>query len=266
MKKKKTKDMLIREVPIDVWERVDRLCRQKGFKRRDFIEHALSFFEEGEAHLETIKETENLQSAEESIYEMAEIIKKKKKITQIRENIDYIDDRKTEMNMLLELNKAEEEVNRAIKKNIPKYEIPEDEEERRKMGLPEEYCKKERYERIAIPRDFDRGFNRPPDIKHDEIDAIFDEDPAIQEMKRQVEELKLKRDSERLKEEQEADQKVDATIQGNGADEEPVQKENDSKVKLRRIDSSDEAQSSEEKKRKIRTTVFGRGFEGLDGK
>jgi hypothetical protein len=46
--------------------------------------------------------------------------------------------------------------------------------------------------------------------------------------------------------------------------EEPVQKENDIKVKLKRIDSSDEAQSSKKKKKEIRTTVFGRGFEGLD--
>lgn len=112
----KTKNMLIRAVPLDVWERVDRLCRRKGFKRREYIEHALSFFEEGEAHLETIKETEKIRSAEEKIYEMAEIIKLKKKISQIRKDIDYIDEYKTEMNMLLELNKAEEEVNRAIKK------------------------------------------------------------------------------------------------------------------------------------------------------
>jgi len=259
MTEKKTKDMLIREVPIDVWERVDRLCRQKGFKRRDFIEHTLSFFEEGEAHLETIKETEKIQSAEKRIYEMAEIIKTKKKITQIRKNIDRIDDRKTEMNMLLELNKAEEEVNRAIKKNIPKYEIPEDEEERRKMGLPEGYCEKQR---ITISRDTDRGFNRPPDIKHDEIISLLDENPGIQEMKRQVEELKLKRGSDKFKEEQEPDQKVDTAGQENGVDEEPVQNENDSKVKLRRIDFSDEARSSEEKKKEIKTTVFGRGFEG----
>jgi len=260
MTEKKTKDMFIREVPIDVWERVDRFCRQKGFKRREYIEHALSFFEKGEAHLETIKETEKIRSAEKRIFEMAEIIKLKKKITQIHKDIGYIDDRKTEMNMLLELNKAEEEVNRAIKKNIPKYEIPEDEEGRRKMGLPEEYCEKQR---ITISRDFDRGFNRPPDIKHDETISLVDEDPAIQEMKRKLEELK--RQTKKNKEEQEADQKVDTTSQENGVNEEPVQKENDSKVKLRRIDFSDEARSSEEKKKEIKTTVFGRGFEGLDG-
>ena len=259
----KTSNMLIRAIPLDVWERVDRLCRRKGFKRREYIEHALSFFEEGEAHLETIKETEKIRSAEEKIYEMAEIIKLKKKIGQIRKDIDCIDDYKTEMNMILELNKAEEEVNQSIKENIPTYEIPEEEEARRKMGLPEEYCKKQRYERIAIPEGFDRGFDRGFDFEETPVKS-FSESPGIQEMIRKVDELKLKRDSEEFKEKQEADQKVDTTSQENGVDEEPVKKESNNKVKLRRIDSSDEARSSEEKKKEIKTTVFGRGFEGLD--
>ena len=264
----KTSNMLIRAIPLDVWERVDRLCRRKGFKRREYIEHALSFFEEGEAHLETIKETEKIRSAEEKIYEMAEIIKLKKKISNIRKDINCIDDRKTEMNMILELNKAEEEVNQSIKENIPTYEIPEEEEARRKMGLPEEYCKKQRYERIAIPEGFDRGFDRgfeqTPVKSFNEIDSFLSEAPFIQEMIRKVEELKLKRESEEFKEKQEADQKVDTTSQENGVDEEPVKTSNDSEVKMKYVDSSENPQSSEEKKKEIKTTVFGRGFEGLD--
>ena len=51
----------------------------------------------------------------------------------------------------------------------------------------------------------------------------------------------------------------------NEGDEELVKKKNDRKVKMRYIDSSENARSSEEKKKEIRTTVFGRGFEGLDG-
>jgi hypothetical protein len=43
-----------------------------------------------------------------------------------------------------------------------------------------------------------------------------------------------------------------------------VKKKNDSEVKMRYVDSSENARSSEEKKKEIKTTVFGRGFEGLD--
>lgn len=129
------------------------------------------------------------------------------------------------------------------------------------MGLPEEYCRRRVH---AITEDFDRGFDQIPRKKRDEFDAVFDEDPGIQEMIRQVEELKLKRGSEKFKEQQEADQKVDTTSQENGVDEEPVKKKNDSEVKMRYVDSSENARSSEEKKKEIKTTVFGRGFEGLD--
>ena len=43
MSEKKTSNMLIRTIPIDVWERIDKLCRRKNLKRRDFIEQALRF-------------------------------------------------------------------------------------------------------------------------------------------------------------------------------------------------------------------------------
>ena len=46
MPEKKTSNMLVRDIPIDVWERIDKLCRRKNMKRRDFVEKALYFFEE----------------------------------------------------------------------------------------------------------------------------------------------------------------------------------------------------------------------------
>ena len=45
MPKKETKDMLIRDVPYDVWERVDRICRRLKITRRDFVERCVGFFE-----------------------------------------------------------------------------------------------------------------------------------------------------------------------------------------------------------------------------
>ena len=45
MPEKKTSNMLVRDIPIDVWERIDKLCRRRRMKRRDFVEQALRFFE-----------------------------------------------------------------------------------------------------------------------------------------------------------------------------------------------------------------------------
>jgi hypothetical protein len=45
MPEKKTSNMLVRDIPIDVWERIDKLCRRQSMKRRDFVEQALRFFE-----------------------------------------------------------------------------------------------------------------------------------------------------------------------------------------------------------------------------
>ena len=45
MPEKKTSNMLVRDIPIDVWERIDKLCRRRRLKRRDFVEQALRFFE-----------------------------------------------------------------------------------------------------------------------------------------------------------------------------------------------------------------------------
>ena len=49
MPEKKTSNMLVRDIPIDVWERIDKLCRRKNMKRRDYVEQALRFFEGEEA-------------------------------------------------------------------------------------------------------------------------------------------------------------------------------------------------------------------------
>ena len=45
MPKKKTVTMYIRKVPIDVWERIERICQRLSIKRREFIERCLVFFE-----------------------------------------------------------------------------------------------------------------------------------------------------------------------------------------------------------------------------
>jgi len=60
MPEKKTSNMYIRAIPIDVWERIDKLCRRKNMKRRDFVEQALRFFEAEEPEPD-IKQGESAQ-------------------------------------------------------------------------------------------------------------------------------------------------------------------------------------------------------------
>jgi hypothetical protein len=60
MPTKKTSSMLIRDIPMDVWERIDRLCRHKNMKRRDFVEQALRFFE-GEEPPNYVRRSEPVQ-------------------------------------------------------------------------------------------------------------------------------------------------------------------------------------------------------------
>ena len=61
MAEKKTSNMLVRAIPIDIWERIDRLCRRRNMKRRDFVEQALHFFEETETEYNLIQ-NESTQS------------------------------------------------------------------------------------------------------------------------------------------------------------------------------------------------------------
>lgn len=268
MTEKKTSNMFIRAVPLDVWERVHRLCRRKGIKRREFIEQALAFFEAAENGDRKDPEAEKARLARVRVGQIMEMmkgyegaLKLKKSIEKIRKDIKMMGARETQMNIHLELNKMDEDLRKIIREFIPKHEIPEDLEERRKMGLPDEYCQIRR--RYAITRDFDRKLDQRPEKRSDETEVIFADSPFIEDLKREIEELK--RQTGKNKEEQEPDQKVDTTDLENGVDEEPVKKENDGKVKMRRSDSSENPRSSEEKKREIKTEVFGRGFEGLDG-
>jgi len=156
------KNMLIRDVPLAVWENVDRLCRRRGLKRREFIERALAFFQEGDRQIAWEEETERAREARaridqirNSVKPFKKIIALKKEIEKIGDDIGVMGDPDTEMKMLLELKNLESHLDELIKKYVPDHHIPDDFEERRKMGLPERYCG---CERIAISKDFDRGF------------------------------------------------------------------------------------------------------------
>ena len=70
MPEKKTSNMLVRDIPIDVWERIDKLCRRKSMKRRDFVEQALRFFEGEQAlHFSEGKEPLRFYEGKEAEYD-----------------------------------------------------------------------------------------------------------------------------------------------------------------------------------------------------
>ena len=101
MPKKETKNMLVRAVDIDSWERIDRYCRQRGLKRREFLERAIDHFE-GEAGGRISVEQSTRARGDEILanikaYEL--VISLKKKIDKIRNDIKVMNDESIEMNM-----------------------------------------------------------------------------------------------------------------------------------------------------------------------
>lgn len=156
MPEKKTTNMLIRAIPMDVWERVDMFCRRQGIKRREFLERALIFFEGGkdrEGYEQKVVRAREARLRFNQMIEVAKgykgIINFKRTIEYVRKHINMIGDRDTEMNILLEVKKLEENLNEIIKEYLPKHEIPEDPEELRKIGLGE-------YSYVDIPLDYER--------------------------------------------------------------------------------------------------------------
>jgi hypothetical protein len=94
---KKTSNMLVRGIPIDVWERIDKLCRRKGMKRRDFVEQALHFFEGEEDGLDyTQNEQSQLSDIDELVSDIEDLkreITKDKDRPKVEKKIDIPDEK-----------------------------------------------------------------------------------------------------------------------------------------------------------------------------
>jgi len=195
------KNMLIRGIPLDVWERIDMLCRRRGIKRREFLEQALNYFEGGEDRQGYEQEAERAREARLQVNQIMDAIKGykgiinfKKVIEYVRKNINMVGDNDTIMNMLLELKNMEENLDTIIREYVPKHEIPDDPEELRKMGLLE-------YSYVDIPLDYKRkGFETP--AHHAEADSegfVEDLPKNIKGLKNMIDGLMKKVDSEKEK-------------------------------------------------------------------
>jgi hypothetical protein len=100
--------------------------------------------------------------------------------------IQMMGDEKSQMSILVEIKKMDADLDRIIGDYAPQHEIPDDLEERRKIGLPKEYCRRAK---VDIPRDFDRKLDYRPPKESDKIDLNVEMHPVIEELKKQVEAL-----------------------------------------------------------------------------
>lgn len=99
MAEKKTSNMLIRDIPIDIWERIDKLCRRQNLKRRDFVEQALRFFEGDKVETDRIQRESSQITAE------------------IDESESEVEDFEMEVEMDHDIHKVERKIDRSSQKN-----------------------------------------------------------------------------------------------------------------------------------------------------
>jgi len=219
------KNMLIRGIPLDIWERIATLCRRRGIKRREFLEQALTFFEGGGDRQGHEQEAERAKEARLQVSQIMDAIKGykgiidlKKHIEYVRKNINMVGDNDTIMNMLLELKNMEEKLDAIIREYVPKHEIPEDPEELRKMGLAE-------YSYVDIPLDYKRkGFEPPAHHAETEFEGFGEDLPKdFKGLKNRIDEIMKKGDSEKEKPKEKQKDDVKTTFFSSKGFDEPTE-------------------------------------------
>jgi len=225
MPEKKTSNMLIRKIPMDVWERIDTLCRRRDIKRREFLEQALSYFEGGGDRQGYEQEAEKARQSKLKVDQIMAAIKSykgiidlKKHIEYVRKNINMVGDNDTIMNIILELNNVEERLDTIIRENVPKHKIPEDPEELRKMGLAE-------YSYVDIPLDYKRKGFEPPAHHAEAGPEGFGEDlpKDFKGLKNRIDEIMKKGDSGKEKPKEKQEDNVKTTFFSSKGFDEPTE-------------------------------------------
>jgi hypothetical protein len=241
MKKNTTKNMLIRDLPLDQWEMVDSFCRRRKMKRREFIALALTRLEgqgiakplSAKQSKETARAAAEIQMVATQVQGLKSIITLKKEIDKLYDDVEYLQDLRTVMNVILELNRLQESFQALVTKWVPSHDIPDDPEQRRKMGLPERYLS----DWVDIPADYKRKLDYSPAIQGDDeqTKSVSPEDPAP---------LKSK-------------DNLSHDVESVGTREKKL-------VAQERVENYPKGETKASKK--INTTIFGRGFEKIHGK
>jgi hypothetical protein len=236
MRKKATKNMLIRDLPVDQWELVDSFCRRRKMKRREFVSLALTKLEGQETGKRSSRKDSKemalaaaeLQMVATQVENFKSIISLKKAIDKLYDDLKYLKDFRTAINIYLELERLQLLFIDLTKKLIPWHDIPDDPEARRKMGLPEEYVS----EWVDVPADYERNLNG-----HKPVNEGENAGP------------------------QPASSEEPGSPKNKGQANHDVEKEGGSGNKLVPLEVVESCPTGEAKaNKKIKTTVFGRGF------
>jgi hypothetical protein len=282
MPKKKTKDMMVRGVPLDVYIRYRKLKDEKGIKSKEIMERGISLFGGGDEN-EEINQKEknpldefNIEVAEIKghIKIFKEILDLKKKIVKLSKDLEAIGNKDVEVNMYIELKMLYDRLNQLIEKSVPKHEIPDDPEARRKMGLPERYWREEpqlismeqaqeRARRMNSPGEWDNKLNSDTSTK---MDARVGE--TSDRLKKKIEEaekrLNKEKGVEKAIEEEPVSGKSEVDKTALAEKMEKVLKKFEKMEKKRQKDSSKKEKSTDKKGKGISTEFFSRGFEDWD--
>jgi hypothetical protein len=251
-KKKDTSTMLIRDVPLEVWERINRICKQRGIKRREFLKQALAFFEDRGKELEIeaarIEEARNgVDDILENLKLFEDLMKIEPKIEAIRGNVEAFGDPRITLKSLVQLRKLETRFRELLNEVVPEPRMPDDVEVLRNW-LIESDAKHDFYDIPMNPKD---PGQTDPNYEPTTVDDTLKEFKELFERKVEVE--------------KETSVTGSVEIRASSSKEHKTVK---AKMPVRRLmPTAVEPQndnSSSEKRKEIKTTIFGRGFPGVD--
>jgi hypothetical protein len=266
-KKKETTTMLVRAVPLDVSERIRRHCRREGIRYREFLERAIDLLEEpngdpgqdpeGEEGVdEKVNPLRRVEEIAGTVKAYKNAIRLLKDLSGIAKNINLLGGWNTQANVYLELQKMEQDLYGIIERYIPDHQIPDDPREREAMGLPQQYC----YQLDLTDEELAKRKDDLAQTMTREGSPSLEDDPLIQDLKKRYEDLKresLEKDSG-----DGAHSTEDSTESLNGQEE--VQAESKAASPEPSEDAKKHEAEPQPRKKEITTTIFGRGFPGVD--
>jgi hypothetical protein len=254
-KKKEETTMLVRAVPLDVSERVQRYCRREGIRYREFLERAIDLFEgsnrddgqeraDGERVQDQVNPIQRVAAIADTVKAYKNAIRLQKDLIAIRKDINLLADWEDRPHIYLEVVRMTRELDEIIKKYVPKHEIPDDPQAMAAMGLPNELIYKdltheEWEERKKRNEEVAKKWGISPDSE--------ESSKTLEEIRREMEEAERAKSSEQPAE----------TLTG----QEQVQPES----KTASAEPSQDAEKHEEEhepgQKEIKTARFGRGFD-----
>lgn len=257
-KKKDTSTMLVRSVPLDVSERIHRHCRREGIKHREFLERAIDLLEkpniEPGQNAEPQQEVDEIVNPLQRVDEIAGTIKTYKNAVRLLKDLSGIIDNirlfggwKTQANVYLELQEVEQDLYDIIERSIPDHQIPDDAQGMEDMGLPPGLIYKD-----LTGEEWEATKKRNEEVAKERRTPLDPEESSkiIEKIRREMEEA----------------ERVKSNAQPAEPFTEPGQVQPEAKAASPEPSEDAKKHDAEPQARKkeIKTTIFGRGFPGVD--